>query len=124
MPLQRATPVLLFALLLCDGSLYHAFAQSRSNSESASVAGQSLVVEVRDAAGRPLKHACVTYISKNGEVQFRNADGRGRVEFRNLTTGDGRVVAKFGGYAAQKKSVSIKDGAATIAFALEPREVR
>ena len=80
-----------------------------------------LIIEVKNAKGQPLKHACVTYIPKNGEVQFRNADERGRVEFRNLTAGEGRVVAKVSGYTAQKKSVMIGTSAETIAFALEPR---
>ncbi len=80
-----------------------------------------LVVEVKNAKGQPLKHACVTYVPKNGEVQFRNADEHGRVEFRDLTTGEGRVIAKVSGYTAQKKSVVVGTSAETIAFALEPR---
>jgi len=105
---------LIFVLLLtCGGSFVTAPAQETN--------AQALIVEVKNATGQPLKHACVTYIPKNGEVQFRNADERGRVEFRNLTLGEGRVVAKVSGYAAQKKSVIVGTSAETIAFALEPR---
>lgn len=119
MQLKHAKLVLLLALLLLNGgSLRHASAQ---NGDGDNMPGQVLVVEVKDAAGRPLKRACVTYIPRNGEVQFRNADARGRVEFRDLTMGEGRVVAKVSGYAAQKKAVSVGAGVETVAFSLEPR---
>ncbi len=117
MKTKRATLILLALPLLCSTSFLSVLAQD-------SDAGQALVVEVKNAAGQPLKHACVTYIPKNGEVQFRNADARGRVEFKNLTTGEGRVVAKVSGYTAQKKAVMIKTNAELIAFALEPRNER
>jgi len=105
--------LIFVAVLMFGGSLASALAQDTTE--------KPLIIEVKNAAGQPLKHACVTYIPKNGEVQFRNADEHGRVEFRNLTTGEGRVVAKVSGYTAQKKSVMIGTSAETIAFALEPR---
>ena len=45
---------------------------------------RSLLVAVQDADGRPLKHACVTFIPKDGEIIFRKADAHGRVKLKDL----------------------------------------
>lgn len=109
----KCAPLIFAAVVMFGGSFAAVVAQNTLE--------KPLVVEVKSATGQPLKHACVTYVPKNGEVQFRNADEHGRVEFRNLTAGEGRVVAKVSGYTAQKKSVVVGTTAETIAFALEPR---
>ncbi len=109
----KCARLILVAVLMLGGSLAATVAQDTIE--------KPLIVEVKNAKGQPLKHACVTYVPKNGEVQFRNADEHGRVEFSNLTAGEGRLVAKVSGYTAQKKTVMIGTSAETIAFWLEPR---
>jgi hypothetical protein len=116
MQIKRATLILLLVLMPVGGRLNATLAQQN--------AASNLTIEVKSAAGRIIKHVCVTYIPKNGEVQFRNTDARGRVEFRNLAPGEGRVVVKADGYTAQKKSVTINGTSATdvMAFSLAARE--
>jgi uncharacterized membrane protein len=84
----------------------------------------SLVVQVREASGRPVKYACVTVIPKEGEILFRKADGQGRVKFKGVTKGQYRVVVKAEGYRAQKREVSVGSGggdAWTVDFSLRER---
>jgi uncharacterized membrane protein len=83
--------------------------------------GDSLMVQVREASGRPVKYACVTVIPKEGEILFRKADGKGRVRFKGVTKGSYRVVVKADGYVAQKREVNVERSAWTVDFSLQPR---
>jgi carboxypeptidase family protein len=65
--------------------------------------GNSIIVEVKGDAGRPLKHACVTLVPRDGEIVFRKADGRGQVKVKGLRPGSYRVIVKVDGYEAQKR---------------------
>jgi hypothetical protein len=80
-----------------------------------------LTVEVTDAGGRPLGRACVTVVPHEGEILFKNADGRGVAKFKKLAAGSYRVVVKVDGYEAQKREVAVGKDAETVAFALQPR---
>ncbi|HEV7857788.1 MAG TPA: carboxypeptidase-like regulatory domain-containing protein [Pyrinomonadaceae bacterium] len=81
----------------------------------------SLMVQVLEASGRPVKYACVTVIPKEGEIIFRKADGKGRVKLKNVTSGKYRIVVKADGYQAQKREVAVgADGEACV-FSLQPR---
>lgn len=80
-----------------------------------------LAVEVTNAQGQPLKHACVTFVPKEGEIIFRKADSRGRVKLKRPAADSYRVVVKVNGYEAQKREVVINSKSETVAFALQPR---
>lgn len=82
---------------------------------------RSLLVSVQDADGRPLKHACVTFIPSDGEIIFRKADARGRVKLKDLTAQSGRVVAKVDGYEAQKRNVTLLSEMEKVTFRLQSR---
>ncbi|HEX8175180.1 MAG TPA: carboxypeptidase-like regulatory domain-containing protein [Pyrinomonadaceae bacterium] len=82
-----------------------------------------LVIEVRSAEGEPLRYACVTVIPREGEITFRKADKRGRVQLKGIAPGNYRVVVKVDGYEAQKRQVVIGSSVETVAFSLQPRRV-
>lgn len=106
----RLSILIAFALLMTASALF------------AQTSGSRLVIEVTDAAGQPLRNACVTVIPKEGEITFRKADKNGRVSLRGISPGSYRVVAKVDGFVAQKRVVAIAEGALeTVAFALQPR---
>lgn len=94
-------------------------------SAGSSVAQESgerwLTVEVRDASGRALERACVTFVPREGEIVFRKADKRGTVKLKSLLAGNYRVVVKVDGYEAQKREITIGDRSEVVAFALQPR---
>ena len=108
----RLTAVAL-ALLFCGG-----VAQAQGGSQ------KWLLVEVTDVSGQPLKRACVTFVPREGEIIFRNADSRGRVKLKKPALGNYRVVVKVDGYEAQKREVSIGSTSETVAFKLQPRVYR
>ena len=83
-----------------------------------------MLVEVTNANGQPLKQACVTFVPKEGEIIFRNADSRGRVKLKRPDAAMYRVVVKVDGYEAQKREVTIGSSSETVAFTLQPRENR
>jgi hypothetical protein len=83
-----------------------------------------LQVEVSDTKGQPLKDACVTFVPREGEIVFRNADSRGRVRLKRPVAVRYRVVVKVEGYEAQKREVTIGENSETVAFRLQPRENR
>lgn len=82
---------------------------------------KSLLVAVQDAEGQPLKHACVTFIPRDGAIVFRKADARGRVKLKNLSAQVGRVIARVDGYEAQKQNVELLTGREVVTFRLQPR---
>ena len=84
----------------------------------------SLTVEVKTDAGRPLTSACVTLVPREGDLIFRKADGKGQVVVKKLTPGNYRVVVKVDGYEAQKREVAIGSSTETVAFLMQPREKR
>ncbi len=110
----RRTIHILFALVLC-GSF--SFAQDDSSDKW-------LLVEVTNASGQPLKQACVTFVPKEGEIIFRNADSRGRVKLKKPAADKYRVIVKVDGYEAQKREVTIGSRGETVAFTLQARENR
>jgi uncharacterized membrane protein len=81
----------------------------------------ALLVQVREASGRPVKYACVTVIPKEGEILFSKADGKGRVKFKGVIKGQYRVVVKADGYQAQKREVNVGGDAWTVDFSMQPR---
>jgi hypothetical protein len=101
---------IILTLLLMN---FAAFAQGSGD--------DSLMVQVREASGRPVKYACVTVIPKEGEILFRKADGKGRVRFKGVPKGSYRVVVKADGYVAQKREVNVERSAWTVDFSLQPR---
>src|SRR5438132_14076127 len=82
---------------------------------------RSLLVAVQDADGRPLKHACVTFIPKDGAIIFRKADAHGRVKLKDLAAQSGRVVAKVDGYEAQRQNVTLLSETEKVTFRLQSR---
>ena len=82
---------------------------------------RSLVVSVQDSDGRPLKNACITFVTPDGPIIFRKADSRGRVKLKDLPAQSGRVIAKVDGYEAQKQSVALSAETETVIFRLQPR---
>ena len=111
--LKRVSLIITFALALSLG-----LADAQESSE------KWLQVEVSDANGQPLKHACVTFVPREGEIVFRNADSRGRVRLKRPQAAKYRVVVKVDGYEAQKREVTIGATSETVAFTLQPRENR
>ena len=81
----------------------------------------AITVEVKGEQGRPLKSACVTLVPREGEIVFRNADAKGRVEVRELAPGSYRVVVKVDGYEAQKREVTVGSTNTTVIFQMRPR---
>jgi nucleoid-associated protein YgaU len=100
------------ALLLSGGAVVEVAAQDGAN---------AITVEVKGERGRPLKSACVTLVPREGEIVFRNADSKGRVEVRKLTPGSYRVVVKVDGYEAQKREVTVGSTPTTVTFQMRPR---
>ena len=100
----------ILALLLCSQL---ALAQKESE--------RWLRVEVTDEAGAPLKHACVTFVPKEGDIIFRKADARGIVKVKKLAASHYRVIVKVDGSEAQKREVSLDAKPETVAFSLQPR---
>ncbi|SRR6266550_1814711 len=82
---------------------------------------RSLLVAVQDADGRPLKHACVTFIPKDGAIIFRKADAYGRVKLKDLAAQSGRVVAKVDGYEAQRQNITLLSETEKVTFRLRSR---
>ena len=83
----------------------------------------SIVVEVKDAQGRQLKNACVTFVPREGEILFQKADRNGRVKMKNLAAGSYRVVVKVAGYVSQKKEVTLaSDGEENVTFAMPAQD--
>jgi hypothetical protein len=82
-----------------------------------------LIVEVTNADGRPLSHACVTVVPRAGEIAFSQCNRRGKVKFKGLAQGSYRVVVKVDGYEAQKRDVALDTKEETIAFSLQPRKL-
>lgn len=111
MSVKRSIATASVALLLCASLL------------AAQAGGASLLIEVKDAAGKPLKNACVTVIPKEGEITFRKADGKGRVRLKEIQPGSYRVVVKVDGYTAQKRVVTVGSAPETVAFSLQPRNL-
>ena len=109
MQTRRAISILLALLLFAS----FGFAQDSSD--------KWLLVEVTDMNGQPLKSACVTFVPREGEIVFRNADSRGRVKLKKPTADKYRVVVKVEGYEAQKREVTIGSKSETVAFSLQPR---
>lgn len=101
------------SLLLCSAGL--SVAQDNNS---------SLIVEVVNAAGQPIRNACVTFVPRSGDIVFRKADRRGRVRVRKLSRGNYRVVVKVDGYVAQKREVVVAGAEDTIAFIMHPRDER
>ena len=110
---MRLFIAVVLALLLCA-----VVAQAQGSSD------KWLLVEVTNEGGQPLKHACVTFVPKDGEIIFRNADSRGRVRLKKPLAASYRVVVKVDGYEAQKREVAIGQKGETVAFTLKPRENR
>jgi Carboxypeptidase regulatory-like domain len=104
---------IFLALVLCAS---FGFAQGDSE--------KWLLVEVTNADGQPLKQACVTFVPREGEIIFRNADSRGRVKLKRPEAARYRVVVKVDGYEAQKREVTIGSTSETVAFTLQPRANR
>jgi len=101
---------LIFALLISSGAFVYAQAGAHS-----------IIVEVKGDGGRPLKHACVTLVPRDGEIVFRKADGRGQVKVKDLPPGSYRVIVKVDGYEAQKREVMVGKETETVAFLMLPR---
>lgn len=111
MSLKRSAAIASLVLLLC------------ASVHATQAGGTSLLIEVKDAAGKPLKRACVTLIPKEGEITFRKADGKGRVRLKEIQPGSYRVVVKVEGYTAQKRVISVGSAPETVAFSLQPRNL-
>jgi hypothetical protein len=110
MQVRRFISILLALLLFSS----FGFAQDNSSDKW-------LLVEVTDASGQPLKQACVTFVPKEGEIIFRNADSHGHVKLKRPEAASYRVVVKVEGYEAQKREVIIGSKNETVAFTLQPR---
>ncbi|MBV9210273.1 MAG: carboxypeptidase regulatory-like domain-containing protein [Acidobacteria bacterium] len=81
-----------------------------------------VVVKVLDFSGKPLKHACVTLVPKEGEIIFRNADGKGVVTVKDLEPGKYRVTAKVEGFVAEKQEITIEEsGSYLVMFSLDAK---
>lgn len=107
----RGFITVVLAMLLSAG-----LAQAQGDSQ------RWLLVEVTDEGGQPLKNACVTFVPKEGEIIFRNADSRGHVKLKRPEAASYRVVVKVDGYQAQKREVSIGSKSETVAFKMQPRD--
>jgi hypothetical protein len=99
-------------LLLVLGSVDSAFGQDGSS---------SLIVEVVNSAGQPIKNACVTFVPRSGDIVFRKADRRGKVKVKRMVRGKYRVVVKVDGYEAQKKEIVVSEAKDTLAFVMKAR---
>jgi hypothetical protein len=89
---------------------------------SARHARNEVVVKVSDTGGVPLKHACVTLVPKEGEIIFRNADGKGVVTVKDLEPGKYRVTAKVEGFVAQKQEITVgESGSYQVSFSLDAK---
>lgn len=106
------TSTTLLALILFAAAV---FAQSGAH---------TVLVEVSNRSGQPLKRTCVTLIPRAGEVLFGQTDKMGRIKWKNIAPGNYRVVVKVDGYVAQKKEFLLSSRDETVAFSLEPRKER
>lgn len=108
----RTSRAIAMTLLLVLGSLGSAIAQDN---------GSSLIVEVVNSAGQPIKNACVTFVPRSGDIVFRKADRRGKVKVKRMVRGKYRVVVKVDGYEAQKKEIVVSEAKDTLAFVMKAR---
>jgi hypothetical protein len=115
MRIFKHAPLIICTLLLSSGAAAVASPQAGDN---------SIIVEVKGDAGRPLKHACVTLVPREGEIVFRKADGHGQVRVKGLSPGSYRVIVKVEGYEAQKREVTVGKENSTVAFLMQPRTER
>ena len=106
----RLVPIMLLLLLNSAGLSYG----QDSNS--------TVIIEVVNAAGQPMKNACVTFVPRSGDIVFRKADRHGRVRVNRLHRGNYRVVVKVDGYEAQKREVVVARAQDTIAFVMHARD--
>jgi hypothetical protein len=82
-------------------------------------ARNEVTIKVLDFSGKPLKHACVTLVPKEGEIIFRNADSKGVVTVKDLEPGKYRVIAKVEGFAAAKQEITVEEsGSHLVLFSL------
>jgi len=89
---------------------------------SARHARNEVVVKVADSGGHPLKRACVTLVPKEGEIIFRNADGKGVVTLKDLSPGKYRVTAKVEGFVAEKQEITVgESGSFVVTFSLDAK---
>ena len=92
------------------------------NSVIAQDSNSSLIVEVVNTAGQPIKNACVTFVPVSGDIVFRKADRRGKVRLKRPARGNYRVVVRVDGYVAQKKEIVVGEATDTVAFVLKARD--
>ncbi|HEX8846893.1 MAG TPA: carboxypeptidase-like regulatory domain-containing protein [Pyrinomonadaceae bacterium] len=108
--MKRKVLIAIFMLLLSAGAV-----SGQGESE------RWLRVLVTDAAGQPLKQACVTFVPREGEIVFRKADKHGKVQLKKPSMGDYRIVVKVDGYEAQKREITVGEKSESVAFALQAR---
>jgi hypothetical protein len=108
----RLASIMVLLILACGST---SLAQNDSS---------SLIVEVVNSTGQPIKNACVTFVPRSGDIVFRKADRRGRVKIKRLLRGNYRVVVKVDGYEAQKKEVVVAGAEDKVGFVMHPREYR
>jgi len=82
----------------------------------------SLIVEVVNTAGQPIKNACVTFVPVSGDIVFRKADRRGKVRLKRPARGNYRVVVKVDGYVAQKREIVVGESSDKVAFVMKARD--
>lgn len=108
----RSVQLMTLLLMLLLGGVQSASAQDNGN---------SLIVEVVNSTGQPIKNACITFVPKSGDIVFRKAGRSGRVKVKKLARGNYRIVVKVDGYEAQKKEIVVGDAKDTLAFVMKAK---
>lgn len=111
MMIRTAQSIALALMLLLVGA---ASASAQDNNSS-------LIVEVVNSTGQPIKNACITFVPKSGDIVFRKAGRSGRVKVKRLPRGNYRIVVKVDGYEAQKKEIVVGEAKDTLAFVMKAK---
>ena len=89
--------------------------------EAAKVEHGELVVQVRDAAGKPVRGAAVSVVIGDEELEQRS-DGNGQAKFRDLPLGPLRVQAVATGWNSSGRNVALDEDRVQVDLTLTPRK--
>jgi hypothetical protein len=89
--------------------------------EAVKVEHGELVVQVRDAAGKPVRGAAVSVVIGDEEIEQRS-DGNGQAKFRDLPLGPLRVQAVATGWNSSGRNVALDEDRVQVDLTLTPRK--
>jgi hypothetical protein len=96
-------------------------AQETAGKAAAKVEHVELVVQVGDAAGKPVRGVAVSVVIGDEEIEQRS-DGNGQAKFRDLPLGPVRVQAVATGWNSSGRNVALDEDRVQVDLTLTPRK--